>query len=59
VRVPAVGEETALAGIRRLVEEAQASRSRAQVLADRSAALLVFFATAAVITFVVWTELGR
>jgi Cu2+-exporting ATPase len=59
VRVPAVGEETALAGIRRLVEEAQASRSRAQVLADRSAALLFYFATAAVITFVVWTELGR
>ena len=54
-----MGEETALAGIRRLVEEAQASRSRAQVLADRSAALLFYFATAAVITFVVWTELGR
>ncbi|HEX5849815.1 MAG TPA: HAD-IC family P-type ATPase, partial [Rubrobacter sp.] len=60
VKVTAVGEETALAGIRRLVEEAQASRSRAQVLADRAAALLFYFATAAaVITFVVWMALGN
>ena len=41
VRVTAVGDETALAGIQRLVAEAQASSSRAQVLADRFAALLV------------------
>ena len=60
VRVTAVGEETALAGIRRLVEEAQASRSRAQALADRAAALLFYFATAAgVVTFVVWSALGE
>ncbi len=59
VRVTAVGEGTALAGIRRLVEQAQASRSRAQALADRAAALLFWFATGAgVITFVVWTALG-
>jgi Cu2+-exporting ATPase len=60
VRVTAVGEETALAGIRRLVEEAQASRSRAQALADRAAALLFYFATAAgVVTFTVWSALGE
>jgi P-type Cu2+ transporter len=60
VRVAAVGEETALAGIRRLVEEAQSSRSRAQVLADRAAALLFYFAAlAAVVTFVVWMALGN
>ena len=60
VRVTAVGEETALAGIRRLVEEAQSSRSRAQALADRAAALLFYFATAAgVVTFFVWTALGQ
>jgi P-type Cu2+ transporter len=60
VKVTAVGEETALAGIRRLVEEAQASRSRAQVLADRAAALLFYFATAAgAITFFVWLALGE
>jgi len=60
VRVTAVGEETALAGIRRLVEEAQASRSRAQVLADKAAALLFYFAAAAAaVTFVVWMALDN
>jgi Cu2+-exporting ATPase len=60
VKVTAVGDETALAGIGRLVEEAQASRSRAQVLADKAAALLFYFATAAaVVTFVVWMVLGE
>jgi Cu2+-exporting ATPase len=59
VRVEAVGEETALAGIQRLVAEAQASQSRAQVLADRAAALLFYVAVgAAAITAVVWLLLG-
>ncbi|MGH8824992.1 MAG: heavy metal translocating P-type ATPase, partial [Jiangellaceae bacterium] len=59
VRVDAVGEETALAGIQRLVAEAQSSRSRAQALADRAAALLFYFAAGvAVITFVVWLAIG-
>ncbi len=59
VRVDAVGEDTALAGIQRLVAEAQESRSRAQVLADRAAALLFYVATAAaVITGIVWIALG-
>ena len=59
VRITAVGEETALAGIQRLVAEAQASSSRAQALADRAAAFLFYFATGAgVITFVAWTLLG-
>jgi P-type Cu2+ transporter len=60
VRVEAVGEDTALAGIRRLVEQAQASRSRAQALADRAAALLFYVAlTAGALTFVVWTAIGE
>jgi len=60
VRVEAVGEETALAGIQRLVEEAQTSRSRAQALADRFAALLFYVAVGAgIITFVAWNLLGR
>ena len=60
VRVDAVGEDTALAGIQRLVSEAQESRSRAQVLADRAAALLFYVATgAAVITGIVWLALGE
>lgn len=55
VRVDAVGDDTALAGIQRLVSQAQESRSRSQALADRAAALLFWFAlTAAVITAVVW-----
>lgn len=59
VRVDAVGEDTALAGIQRLVAEAQASSSRAQALADRAAAFLFYFAAGAgVITFIVWTLLG-
>ena len=59
VRVTAIGEDTALAGIQRLVAEAQASSSRAQALADRAAAFLFYFAAAAaVITFIVWTLLG-
>jgi P-type Cu2+ transporter len=60
MRVTAVGEGTALAGIRRLVEEAQTSRSRAQALADRAAALLFYVAIAAgAITVVTWLALGE
>ncbi len=59
VKVEAVGEETALAGIQRLVREAQASRSRAQALADRAAALLFYVAVAAAaLTFIAWMALG-
>jgi Cu2+-exporting ATPase len=59
VRVDAVGEDTALAGIGRLVAQAQASSGRAQVLADRFAAMLFSIATAAAaLTFVVWWALG-
>ncbi|MGE5225505.1 MAG: copper-translocating P-type ATPase [Planctomycetaceae bacterium] len=60
VRVDAVGEATALAGIRRLVADAQASRSRAQALADRAAAVLFYVAVGAgILTFVVWSLLGE
>ena len=60
VRIDAVGERTALAGIRRLVEQAQTSRSRAQALADRAAGLLFYFASiAGLITFAVWLALGQ
>jgi P-type Cu2+ transporter len=60
VRVEAVGEQTALAGIRRLVAQAQASGSRAQALADRAAGLLFWFAAGAgLVTAVVWLALGE
>lgn len=54
--VSAVGEDTALAGIMKLVAEAQSSKSSTQLLADRAAALLFYFAVAAAaITAIVWT----
>jgi Cu2+-exporting ATPase len=60
IRVEAVGDDTALAGIQRLVAEAEASRSRAQALADRAAALLFYVALASgVVTFLVWAALGH
>ena len=60
VKVTAVGEETTLAGIRRLVAEAQASRSRAQALADRAAALLFYVALASgTITLIAWLAAGE
>ncbi|MGQ1796885.1 heavy metal translocating P-type ATPase [Kocuria oceani] len=59
VRVEAVGADTALAGIQRMVADAQESSSRAQALADRAAALLFWFALAAgILTAVAWTLLG-
>lgn len=55
VEVEAVGDDTTLAGIQRLVAQAQQSRSRAQVLADRAAALLFYVAVgSAVITVFAW-----
>jgi P-type Cu2+ transporter len=59
VQVTAVGEDTALAGIGRLVADAQNSTSRAQRIADTAAGWLFWFALgAAVITAAVWTLLG-
>ena len=45
IRVAAVGEETALSGIMRMVAAAEASASRAQALADRAAAILFYVAS--------------
>ena len=56
VRVTKTGDETALAGIMRLVAEAQSSRSMAQNLADRAAYWLTLIAIGVgAITFIVWT----
>ena len=55
VRITAVGEQTALFGIMRLVAAAQASGSRTQALADRAAAILFYVAVASgAITFTYW-----
>ena len=60
VEVTGTGERTALAGIMRLVADAQTSRSRAQALADRAAFLLTIVAIgSAILTAIVWPLLGR
>jgi P-type Cu2+ transporter len=60
ISVTGTGEKTALAGIMRLVAQAQNSRSRAQALADRAAFFLTVIAiAAAIITLIVWVALGR
>ena len=60
IRVTAVGDDTALAGIQRLVTEAQNSSSRAQRLADTAAGWLFWFALgSAIITAIVWGFFGH
>ena len=60
VEITAVGDDTALAGIQRLVTEAQSSSSRAQRIADRAAGLLFWFALiSGVITAAVWILVGN
>ncbi|WP_425476246.1 heavy metal translocating P-type ATPase [Gordonia oleivorans] len=59
VEVDAVGDDTALAGIQKLVSDAQNSTSRAQRLADIAARWLFWYALgAAVLTAIVWTAIG-
>src|SRR5713226_8299125 len=55
VRIAAIGDQTVLSGIRRLVATAQASGSRAQALADQAAAILFYIAVASgAMTFAYW-----
>jgi Cu2+-exporting ATPase len=59
VEVTKTGEQTALAGIMRLVAEAQSSRSKAQALADRAAFFLTIVAlVAGVLTLAGWLLVG-
>ena len=59
LEVAATGDDTALAGIRKLVADAQNSSSRAQRLADVAAGWLFWFALgAAILTVIVWLLLG-
>ena len=58
VEVTGIGERTVVAGIMRLVEQAQQSRSRAQALADRAAFILTLIALGSgLITLIVWLAL--
>jgi len=60
IEVDATGQNTAIAGIQRMVAAAQESKSRTQALADRAAALLFYLALGAgTTTAVVWTVLGQ
>ena len=55
VKITAIGEDTALSGIMRLVREAQNSKSDTQILADRAAAFLFYAAlAAALLTAIIW-----
>jgi Cu2+-exporting ATPase len=55
IEVTATGDDTALSGIMRLVKEAQESKSKTQLLADRAAAFLFYAALgSAVLTAVLW-----
>lgn len=59
IRVTALGQDTSLAGIMRLVEEAQESKSPTQLLADRAAGWLFYIAiAAAIITALAWTAIS-
>ena len=56
VRVTATGDQTALAGIMRLVQQAQLSKSRSQLLADKAAGWLFYIALgSAMVTAIAWT----
>jgi Cu2+-exporting ATPase len=56
VKVSATGEGTALAGIMRLVRQAQQSKSNTQILADKAAGWLFYLAVGvAVLTAILWT----
>lgn len=56
VKVEATGDETALAGIMRLVKEAQQSKSDTQILADKAAGWLFYIAVgSAILTGIAWT----
>ncbi|MAU08447.1 MAG: copper-translocating P-type ATPase [Anaerolineaceae bacterium] len=55
VKITATGDETSLAGIMRLVEEAQNSKTQTQMLADRAASWLFYIAlSVAILTAIAW-----
>lgn len=59
IKVVKIGSETALAGIMRLITEAQASKSSTQILADKAAGYLTYLAlSAALITWLAWWIAG-
>ena len=59
IKVTEIGEKTFLAGVMRLIEEAQASKSRLQILSDKAAFYLTFIAIATgSVTLFAWLSQG-
>lgn len=59
IRVTNIGEKTFLAGVMRLVAEAQASKSRLQILSDRAALYLTVVAVSGgIVTLIAWLAAG-
>jgi len=55
IKVTKIGDDTALSGIMKMVSDAQASKSKTQLLADKAASYLFYYALlAAFITAVIW-----
>jgi Cu2+-exporting ATPase len=60
LRITKIGDDTAIAGIMKLVAEAQRSKSKTQILADKAAYYLTFVALgAALVTWVAWALAGQ
>jgi P-type Cu2+ transporter len=60
IKITRIGDDTALAGIMKLVAEAQSSKSKTQIVADKAAFYLTFVALgAALITWVAWALAGE
>ncbi len=60
IHVTSTGDDTALAGIMKLVADAQSSKSKTQILADKAAFYLTFVALgAALITWIAWAVVGE
>ncbi len=60
IRITKIGDDTALAGIMKLVAQAQSSKSKTQIVADKAAFYLTFVALgAAAITWVAWAVAGQ
>jgi Cu2+-exporting ATPase len=60
IEITKTGDDTALAGIMKLVSEAQQSKSKTQILADKAAFYLTFVALgAALITWAAWAAAGE
>ena len=60
IRVESVGEETYLSKVIKLVKDAQSSKSKTQLLADRAAFWLTLIAISiGAITFITWLVLGK